>query len=147
MRRVALALGFGAMFIQAQEPPQNSSTFIKPLTACVVRYTEEARLANLEGTLVLYVEIYPDGFARHIGVMHPLGKGLDESAIDAVKHWHFDPAKKDGRPVPAAARIEADFRNGKDATCSLRGPTEWRGLWDKQSAKAPRAAIGSSAAK
>jgi TonB family protein len=36
--------------------------------------------------------------------------GLDEKAIDAVRKWRFDPARKDGHPVAVPVNIEVNFR-------------------------------------
>ena len=55
-------------------------------------YTEEARVAELEGTVVLGGAIGEDGFAHDLEVLRPLGLGLDEKAIEAVKQWHFQPS-------------------------------------------------------
>ncbi|MGH9482235.1 MAG: TonB family protein, partial [Terriglobales bacterium] len=38
-----------------------------------------------------------------------LGLGLDQKALEAVKLWRFEPAKKNGRPVRVAANIEVNF--------------------------------------
>ena len=75
-------------------------------------YTEEARAAKVQGTVVLQVEIDPSGkvAATHIGVIRGLGLGLDEKAIDAVRQWKFKPATKNGTPVMAKATIEVNFR-------------------------------------
>jgi protein TonB len=35
---------------------------------------------------------------------------LDEKAIEAVKKWKFDPARKDGKPVAVASTAEVNFR-------------------------------------
>lgn len=73
-------------------------------------YTEEARAAQYQGTVVLSVEIGPDGIARNIRVVRGLGLGLDENAASAVQLWHFTPATKDGVPVTVLATIEVNFR-------------------------------------
>jgi TonB family protein len=73
-------------------------------------YSEEARKAKHAGTVVLYIEVTPDGRASNIRVQHSLGLGLDEKAIEAVKKWKFSPGKKDGKPVTVAATIEVNFR-------------------------------------
>lgn len=73
-------------------------------------YTEQARAANYQGVVVLYVEIGPDGTASNFKVLRSLGLGLDEKAIEAVKQWKFRPAQKDGQPVTVAATIEVNFR-------------------------------------
>ncbi len=73
-------------------------------------YTEEARNAKFQGTVLLSVEIDPTGTATNIKVSRRLGMGLDEKAIEAVKQWKFKPGLKDGVPVTVAANIEVNFR-------------------------------------
>ena len=73
-------------------------------------YSEEARKAKHQGTVVLYIEVTPDGKASNMKVMKSLGLGLDEKAMEAVKQWKFQPGKKDGKPVTVAATIEVNFR-------------------------------------
>jgi len=73
-------------------------------------YSEEARKAKYQGTVVLYVEVDPTGKARNLRVVRSLGLGLDEKAIEAVNKWKFKPGLKDGKPVTVAATIEVNFR-------------------------------------
>ncbi|HEX3877574.1 MAG TPA: TonB family protein [Bryobacteraceae bacterium] len=73
-------------------------------------YSEAARSAKLEGTVVLYVTVQPDGSATPIRVLKSLGMGLDEKAIEAVQQWQFKPATKNGEPVAVVATIEVNFR-------------------------------------
>lgn len=73
-------------------------------------YTEEARAALIEGTVVLSTEIGPDGLTRNIRVVTGMGLGLDEKAVEAIRHWRFQPGVKDGQPVAVAAMIEVNFR-------------------------------------
>ena len=73
-------------------------------------YSEEARKAKYQGTVLLYVEVDPSGKATNIRVLHSLGLGLDEKAMEAVKKWRFKPGVKDGRPVTVQAQIEVNFR-------------------------------------
>jgi TonB family protein len=73
-------------------------------------YSEEARKAKYQGTVVLAVEVWPDGGAHNIRVLRSLGLGLDEKAIQAVEKWKFVPGRKDGKPVRVAATIEVNFR-------------------------------------
>ena len=72
-------------------------------------YTEEARTAKLQGTVVLSVEIDPTGTATNFKVVRRLGLGLDEKAVEAVKKWKFKPSDKDDTPVTVAATIEVNF--------------------------------------
>jgi protein TonB len=73
-------------------------------------YSEEARKAKYQGTVVLYVEVDPQGRPRNLKVVRSLGLGLDEKAIEAVEKWKFRPGYKDGHPVTVAATIEVNFR-------------------------------------
>lgn len=73
-------------------------------------YSEEARKAKWQGTVVLWVVIGPDGKPRDVRVQRSLGMGLDEKAIEAVRTWKFDPAKKDGQPVAVQVNVEVNFR-------------------------------------
>ncbi len=73
-------------------------------------YSEEARKAKFQGTVLLYVEVDEKGNPRDIRVIRPLGLGLDQKAIEAVEKWKFSPGKKDGKPVAVQAQIEVNFR-------------------------------------
>jgi TonB family protein len=52
----------------------------------------------------------PDGRARDIRVVRSVGMGLDEKAIDAVRTWKFDPARRDGQAVAVQINVEVSFR-------------------------------------
>jgi periplasmic protein TonB len=73
-------------------------------------YSEEARKAKYQGVVVLYVEVDPNGRAQNLRVLHSLGLGLDEKAMEAVRKWKFRPGLKDGRPVTVVATVEVNFR-------------------------------------
>lgn len=73
-------------------------------------YSEEARKAKYQGTVVLWLVVSPEGKPQQIRVQRSLGMGLDEKAIEAVRQWRFEPAKKDGQPVPVMINVEVNFR-------------------------------------
>src|SRR5579863_5503639 len=81
-----------------------------PLYRPEPEYSEEARKAKYQGTVVLSIEVSPSGLASNIKVVRSLGLGLDEKAIEAVKQWKFKPGYMDGKPVTVAATIEVNFR-------------------------------------
>ena len=76
------------------------------------KYTREARDAELEGLVMVEVDIGPDGRVHDARVLRPLGMGLDERAVDAVKKWKFKPAMKDGHPGWVQVTVEVLFRQG-----------------------------------
>jgi periplasmic protein TonB len=73
-------------------------------------YTDEARQAKFQGTVMLWVVIGTDGRPRDIRVQRSLGMGLDEKAIEAVRRWKFRPGMKDGVPAAVQVSVEVDFR-------------------------------------
>ena len=73
-------------------------------------FSEEARKAKHQGTVLLWVVISPDGRVRDMKVVRSLGMGLDQKALETVRTWRFEPAKKDGHPVAVQVNIEVNFR-------------------------------------
>jgi len=57
-------------------------------------YSDEARVAELEGTVVVAGVAGEDGRASDLSVSKSLGLGLDEKAIEAVQQWRFQPDTK-----------------------------------------------------
>jgi TonB family protein len=73
-------------------------------------YSAEARMARLEGSVLLSVVIGADGRPRDIRVAHPLGLGLDESAVENLRAWRFKPGGKAGSAVNVLVNEEVFFR-------------------------------------
>ena len=73
-------------------------------------YSEEARKAKYQGTVVVDVIIDATGHVAKTKVVRSLGLGLDEKALEAIWKWRFRPGYKDGKPVTVAAEIEVNFR-------------------------------------
>ena len=73
-------------------------------------YTEEARQARRQGVCVLSVIIGLDGRTSNIVVTKKLGMGLDEKAVEAVRKWTFEPARKNGRPVVTHLTLSVEFK-------------------------------------
>ncbi len=75
------------------------------------QYSEDARKAKYQGTVVLQAIITPDGRATNIEVVKGPGLGLEEKALDAVRNWRFKPAMgPTGRPVATITLLEITFR-------------------------------------
>ncbi len=82
----------------------------KPIKTGDPEYSEAARKAALQGTVVLWAVICADGRVGDVRIQKSLGHGLDQKAIEAVRRWRFEPARKDGVPVPVQVNIEVNFR-------------------------------------
>jgi len=72
-------------------------------------YSEEARKAKYQGTVVLWLIVDANGKPRDVKVARSLGMGLDQKAIEAVRLWKFQPALKDGSPVAVQINVEVNF--------------------------------------
>lgn len=75
-------------------------------------FSDEARRAKYEGTVVVSIIVDAQGNPQSIHVSRTLGMGLDEKAIEAVKQYKFKPAidQKTGKPVPVMVSVEVRFR-------------------------------------
>jgi periplasmic protein TonB len=73
-------------------------------------FSEEARKAKYQGTVVLWLVVGPDGRTHDIRVQQSLGMGLDEKAIEAILLWTFEPGRKNGIPVAVQVDVEINFR-------------------------------------
>ena len=60
--------------------------------------------------MVLRIEIDPRGQVQNIRVTKGLGLGLDERAVDTVRHWKFRAATRNGKPAVSSALVEVSFR-------------------------------------
>jgi protein TonB len=73
-------------------------------------YPMSARRRGWEGMVVLLVEVFSDGRIGRIEIESSSGHILlDEAAVNAVKRWRFEPATRNGQPVPTRARIPVEF--------------------------------------
>jgi periplasmic protein TonB len=90
--------------------PQRLSALPQLLWKTEPEYSEEARKARHQGSVLLALEIDSEGRPRNIRVVQSLGLGLDERAVAAVLQWRFKPGLLNGRPVNAPIRVEVSFR-------------------------------------
>lgn len=72
-------------------------------------YSEDARAKKIEGTVVLGLTIDHDGLPQNIQVKKSLYPSLDQSAIETVRKWRFEPALKNGQPVSMWVSVEVYF--------------------------------------
>jgi protein TonB len=74
-------------------------------------YPELARVARIEGRVILQAVICTDGSVSDLVVLrcsHPK-LGFEESAIEAVSQWRYKSALLDGRPVAVYFTVLVDF--------------------------------------
>jgi TonB family protein len=75
-------------------------------------YPLMAKIAHIDGPVVLRVEITRDGEVAetHVVSGHHM---LRHAAEEAVRHWRYRPYEVDGRPVGVSTTIAVRFRSGR----------------------------------
>jgi periplasmic protein TonB len=74
-------------------------------------FSDEARRAKYQGVVLISLIVDAQGNPQNPRVVRPLGMGLDEKAMEAVRKYKFKPAMKDGHiPVPVMITVEVNFR-------------------------------------
>lgn len=63
------------------------------------RYTEPARKARVQGSVIVRLTIDERGEVSEVVVLKGLPLGLTEQVERAVRQWRFEPATVDGKPV------------------------------------------------
>lgn len=90
-----------------------SGTSARPIGGYQVkpRYPESARRRGIEGITLLKMRITAQGSVEDVQVERSAGHpDLDESAIEAVRRWRFDPARRAGAPVAVWVLIPVEFK-------------------------------------
>ena len=72
-------------------------------------YSDQARKARHQGTVMLELVVDENGAPTQIRVSQSLGLGLDEEAIKAVSKWRFKPGTRNGKPVKVVAVVAVGF--------------------------------------
>jgi D-alanyl-D-alanine endopeptidase (penicillin-binding protein 7) len=117
---VTLGAGLGAISTLPLQGRESQPTVYEPgngvLLPSVIRevrpqYTEEAKQAHLEGTVLLDCVVASNGTPRDIIVTGSLDAvyGLDQAAIEALEQWRFKPGTKDGKAVDVHVHVEMTF--------------------------------------
>lgn len=82
--------------IPGQTPPPN--------------YPRRALRRGDEGTVMVRVDVGPDGVPTSVGISRSSrSRELDRAAIEAVERWRFRPAMADGRPTVGTVVIPIEF--------------------------------------
>jgi TonB family protein len=81
-----------------------------PIVAPEAEFSDEARHNKYQGVCMISLVVDTHGNPQNPRVIRALGMGLDEKAIDAVRHYRFKPGMMNGKPVPVVVTIAVNFR-------------------------------------
>jgi periplasmic protein TonB len=74
-------------------------------------YKPDSEGFRVTGTVIVGLVISSKGEPKDVHVVRSLGKGVDESAVEAVRQWQFEPARKGGQPVAVRITVEIRFHS------------------------------------
>ncbi|MBI0503739.1 energy transducer TonB, partial [Dickeya dianthicola] len=88
-------------------PPSANAAYLRnPPPA----YPDVAINRGWEGTVLLNVQVRPDGKVQTIRLQHSSGyPALDDAAREAVQHWSFVPARRGDQPESGWVVVPVDF--------------------------------------
>ena len=92
------------------------------LTTFEPESNEFAQANGVAGMALYHAVVGPDGKAQEIAVGRPIGFGLDENAVAAIRKASFQPAMKDGKPVPVLLDLVVQFRIFSNRTAVANQP-------------------------
>lgn len=73
-------------------------------------YPESARRAHVQGVTLLRFRVLATGRVGSVTVAESAGHGdLDRAAIDAVKQWRLEPARRGAEPVDVWVSLPLRF--------------------------------------
>ena len=73
------------------------------------RYTEMARRAGVQGTVIIEAIIDERGRVTNQRILRSLPMGLDQAAMEAVQQWRFTPAMRGDKPVRVYFTLTVNF--------------------------------------
>lgn len=74
-----------------------------------IKYTQAAINSGIEGKIYVLAFINKNGIVTNAKIIKGIDKGLDESALQAVKATKFNPGKQRGKPVNVQVSIPVIF--------------------------------------
>jgi protein TonB len=72
-------------------------------------YTDDARRRGISGEVLLEIVVRRDGSVGEVTMVRGLGAGLDQRAVQAVRQWRFEPARRKGVPVDVLVEVAVEF--------------------------------------
>jgi TonB family protein len=72
-------------------------------------YPKEALDAGMTADVLLRLRVEADGSVSEAEVLQPAGHGFDEAAVRAARQFVFEPAQRDGKPIPVRIPFRYSF--------------------------------------
>lgn len=72
-------------------------------------YKPDSEGFRISGTVVVGLIVSSRGEPKEVHVVRSLEKAVDQSAVEAVRQWEFEPARKGDQPVAVRITVEIRF--------------------------------------
>jgi TonB family protein len=100
--------------VTSSPPPEplqidGSLTAPRAVTTTAPAYTPEAREARIQGVVIVQAIINKEGNVTDVKVLKGLPLGLEESAVETIRTWKFEPATLEGKPVDVYYNLTVNF--------------------------------------
>jgi TonB family protein len=82
----------------------------KLLTSVTPGSNDYAQANEIAGIAIYKVILGPDGKPLGVAIYRPIGFGLDENAVEAIRKSTFSAAMKDGKPTSSVFNLTVSFR-------------------------------------
>jgi protein TonB len=108
-----------AATLPAPEAAAGGEEFVppRPISSCLIQpsYPEAERTQGIEGTVILKVDVLPDGTVGTVTSQEEVAghPAFTDAAIAAIGKWCFEPARKDGQAVECTIAIPVRFKLGE----------------------------------
>jgi protein TonB len=103
----------GHSLVPATGPVEETPVYwkLKPLETRAPVYPPRCLRMGIEGKVRVRVLVGENGRPQEVTVGQSSGESaLDEAAIEAVRQWRFEPARRNGVPVRAWAVVPIEFK-------------------------------------
>lgn len=99
---------------QPPEPALAARANPVPVSSPAPRYPMEAVRRRESGTVLVRVDVGPDGVPTSSSIVQSSqSRALDRAALDAVRRWRFQPAVVDGNPTVGSVVVPIKFDLGR----------------------------------
>ncbi len=95
----------------APQPDIGASVDISSKNMNPPKYPPAAYREGVEGTVVLVIDVDPNGNVTNVSVERSSrNRDLDRAAMDAARRWRFNPSVVNGRKASGRVRVPVDFK-------------------------------------
>jgi TonB family protein len=91
-------------------PDGAKTTAPRVIRSVEASFSNEARMARVQGVCLVSLIVDPHGMPQQLHLARSLTPSMDQKAFEAIEQYRFQPAMKNGVPVPVVITIEVDFR-------------------------------------